>query len=127
MREPLFASLPRPQPVALRGKRVLVLGLGDTGLSVARWVAAEGGAVRVADTRAAPPRAADLAAAEFVAGPFRPELLRGIDLLCISPGLPLEQPIVREALARSVPVLGDIELYATGRKLCRRRTPCSAQ
>ena len=113
MREPPFQTLPRPQPTALAGKRVLVLGLGDTGLSVARWVMAHGGVPRVADTRSAPPRAADLGTdAEIVTGAFGPALLDRIDLLCISPGLSLEEPIVREALARRVPVVGDIELFA---------------
>jgi len=113
MREPPFQTLPRPQRMALAGKRVLVLGLGDTGLSVARWVTAQGGASRVADTRATPPRARDLAAGvELVTGTFGVALLQGIDLLCISPGLSLEEPVVREALARAVPVLGDIELFA---------------
>jgi len=55
MREPLFSLLPAPRPFPLQGKAVLVLGLGDTGLSVARWVAHEGGRARVADTRASPP------------------------------------------------------------------------
>ena len=41
MREPAF-SLLKPEPMALKGKRVLVLGLGDTGLSVARWVERDG-------------------------------------------------------------------------------------
>ncbi|MFZ3259805.1 MAG: UDP-N-acetylmuramoyl-L-alanine--D-glutamate ligase, partial [Thiobacillus sp.] len=45
----------------LSGKNVLVLGLGDTGLSCARWLAARGAQVRIADTRAAPPHAARLA------------------------------------------------------------------
>jgi len=45
MREPAFSLLPRPTASPLRGKRVLVLGLGDTGLSVARWVEHEGGKV----------------------------------------------------------------------------------
>jgi UDP-N-acetylmuramoylalanine--D-glutamate ligase len=113
MREPPFQTLPRPQPVALFGKRVLVLGLGDTGLSVARWVTAQGGVSRVADTRVAPPRARDLTpGVEVVTGAFGVALLEGIDLLCISPGLSLEEPVVREALARAVPVLGDIELFA---------------
>jgi len=113
MREPPFQTLPRPQPLALAGKRVLVLGLGDTGLSVARWVSDRGGIARVADTRAAPPRAADLnAGTEIVTGTFGPALLERIDLVCISPGLSLEEPVVREALARGVPVLGDIELFA---------------
>ena len=113
MREPPFQSLPRPQPVPLAGKRVLVLGLGDTGLSVARWVITQGGVPRVADTRAAPPRAGDLAAGtEIVTGTFSTALLDGVDLLCISPGLSLDEPVVRDALARGVPVLGDIELFA---------------
>ncbi len=112
MREPLFQTLPRPQPVALAGKRVLVLGLGDTGLSVARWVALEKGVPRVADTRAVPPRASDLGAAELVTGAFGSALLEGADLLCLSPGLPLSEPVVRAARARGVPVVGDIELFA---------------
>lgn len=112
MREPLFAALSRPQPASLAGKRVLVLGLGDTGLSVARWIIAEGGSVRVADTRAAPPRAKDLGAGELVTGAFDASLLEQIDLVCISPGLSLELPIVRNALARGIRVLGDIELFA---------------
>lgn len=112
MREPLFAALSRPQPASLAGKRVLVLGLGDTGLSVARWIRAEGGSVRVADTRAAPPRAKDLGAGELVTGAFDASLLEQIDLVCISPGLSLELPIVRNALARGIRVLGDIELFA---------------
>jgi UDP-N-acetylmuramoylalanine--D-glutamate ligase len=98
--------------MALAGRRVLVLGLGDTGLSVARWVAARGARVRVADTRAQPPRAPDLAGCELVAGAFTPALLEGVDLVCKSPGLALSEPLVLEALARDVPVLGDIELFA---------------
>jgi len=111
MREPLFNLLPRPEPVALAGRRVLVLGLGDTGLSVARWVEREGGRARVADTRAAPPRAADFAG-ELRTGPFATALLEGVDLVCISPGLSLREDVVRAALGRGVPVLGDVELFA---------------
>ncbi len=112
MREPLFNTLPRPQPAALAGRRVLVLGLGDTGLSVAQWVAREGGTPRLADTRAAPPRAREARAFEVVTGRFRKSLLAGVDLVCISPGLALTEPVVQEALARGVPVAGDIELFA---------------
>lgn len=112
MREATFTLLARPAPRRLAGLQVLVLGLGDTGLSVAQWVRRQGGRVRVADTRRAPPRAADLAGATLHTGPFDDALLEGIDLLCISPGLPLEQPLVAEALGRGIPVLGDIELFA---------------
>src|SRR5437660_8159254 len=111
MREPLFNLLPRPEPVALAGRRVLVLGLGDTGLSVARWIAHQGGTVRVADTRESPPRRDDFAG-ELHTGAFSAALLQGIDLLGLSPGLPLAEPLVQEALGQGVPVVGDIELFA---------------
>lgn len=99
------------EPLSLLEKRVLVLGLGDTGLSVARWVERQGGKVRAADTRDAPPRAADYKG-EIHTGPFVAALLEGVDLVCASPGLNPDQPIVREARARGVPVLGDVELFA---------------
>ena len=111
MREPPFSLLPRPAPVALAGKRVLVLGLGDSGLSAARWVERQGGRVRVADTRAAPPRAPDYAG-ELHTGTFKPALLDGVDLVCVSPGLSLREPTVQLAAARGIAVLGDIELFA---------------
>lgn len=112
MREAAFTLLARPAPMRLAGLQVLVLGLGDTGLSVAQWVRRQGGQVRVADTRAAPPRASDLVGAALHAGPFDAALLEGIDLVCISPGLALEQPLVDAARSRGIPVLGDIELFA---------------
>jgi UDP-N-acetylmuramoylalanine--D-glutamate ligase len=111
MREAAFSLLPRPAFRELRGLRVLVLGLGDTGLSVARWVQRQGGTPRVADTRPAPPRAKDFAG-ELRAGPFAPSLLDGMDLVCVSPGLSLGEPVIRHALQKGIPVLGDVELFA---------------
>ena len=73
------------------GKHVLVLGLGESGLAIALWLARCGAAVCVADTRAAPARLATLREsvpqAEFVAGPFQAALLDGIDFVALSPGL----------------------------------------
>jgi UDP-N-acetylmuramoylalanine--D-glutamate ligase len=111
MREPAFQLLPRPARVDLAGKRLLVLGLGDTGLSIARWAERQGAVVRVADTRQAPPRAGEFSG-ELHAGAFTPALLDGVDLLCISPGLSLADPLIDDALARSIPILGDVELFA---------------
>jgi len=111
MREPAFSILKKPRPLKLAGRRVLVLGLGDTGLSVARWVERHRGIARVADTRASPPRKKDFSG-ELHAGPFQASLLDGVDLVCISPGLSLEDEIVRRAVAKGIPVLGDVELFA---------------
>jgi UDP-N-acetylmuramoylalanine--D-glutamate ligase len=111
MREPAFQQLPQPTPTPLVGRRVLVLGLGDTGLSFARWIEREGGKVRLADSRRDPPRKADFAG-ELHTGPFSERLLDDVDAVCVSPGLSLEQPVVRQAVARRLPVLGDIELFA---------------
>jgi UDP-N-acetylmuramoylalanine--D-glutamate ligase len=111
MREPAFQQLSRPAPTPLVGRRVLVLGLGDTGLSLARWIEREGGKVRMADSRSDPPRRQDFAG-ELHTGPFTGALLDGVDVVCLSPGLSLEEEVVRLAVARGLPVLGDIELFA---------------
>ena len=70
---------------------VLVLGLGESGLAMARWCARHGCRLRVADTREVPPNLSALEAhgidAEFVGGPFSPVLLEGVELVAISPGL----------------------------------------
>jgi UDP-N-acetylmuramoylalanine--D-glutamate ligase len=111
MREPAFSSLFRPERTPLAGKTVLVLGLGDTGLSVARWVERAGGAARVADTRASPPKRKEFAG-ELHAGAFTPRLLHRVDLVCVSPGIAVAEPLVREAVQKGIPVVGDIELFA---------------
>ncbi len=102
-----------------QGKHVLVLGLGESGLAMALWLAQCGAAVRVADTRAAPERLPALrefvAAAEFVAGPFNAELLDGIDFIAVSPGLApgreLAQ-IIPAATERNIALWSEIELFA---------------
>lgn len=111
MREPAFSLLKTPAPMELRGKRVLVLGLGDTGLSAAQWVQTHGGIVRAADTRRTPPRKSDYAG-ELHAGKFKIALLKGVDLVCISPGLSLEEEVIQASITRQIPVVGDIELFA---------------
>jgi UDP-N-acetylmuramoylalanine--D-glutamate ligase len=115
MREPVFSKLLPPKKVSLKGKRVLVLGLGDTGLSAAKWVQQEGGTAVVADTRRAPPRGKDFSG-ELHTGKFKSALLKGVDLLCISPGLSLEEEVVQAAVAKGIPVVGDIELFAWAAK-----------
>jgi len=98
------------------GSRALVLGLGRTGLSVARFLKRKGLRVRVADTRAEPPGIAqllgDVPEAEVRTGAFASGLLDDVAQVVISPGLSVKEPVAREAQQRGLPLVGDIELFA---------------
>ncbi len=100
---------------------VLVLGLGESGLAIARWCARHGCRLRIADTREAPPNLAALQAegidAEFVGGPFTPALLDGgVEIVGLSPGLsPLEPALaalIAAANERAIAVWGELEFFA---------------
>jgi UDP-N-acetylmuramoylalanine--D-glutamate ligase len=100
----------------LKDKSVLVLGLGETGLSMLRYLKAQGARVRAADSRNNPPGLGE--AKEYVieslihCGPFSDALFAGVELIAISPGVPLHDPAVERAIARGIEVVGDIELFA---------------
>ena len=101
------------------GKSALVLGLGESGLAMAQWLARCGARVSVADTRTEPQRLFALRkavpTAEFTGGEFDENLLHEIDFVAVSPGLAPERDlagIVPAARARSIPVWGEIELFA---------------
>jgi UDP-N-acetylmuramoylalanine--D-glutamate ligase len=100
----------------IRNRRVVVLGLGATGLSAARWGARHGARVSVADTRSDPPRAAQLRAElpqiQIATGPITEATLVDAELIVISPGLAKDQAPIRDAVARGVELVGDIELFA---------------
>jgi len=105
---------------SLKGRKVVVLGLGDTGLSMTRWLTRHGADVRVADTRAEPPHAARLARElprlALATGAFSDATLRGADLIAISPGLDRREAPITRAIERGVPVAGDVELFAQALK-----------
>lgn len=101
------------------GKTALVLGLGESGLAMAQWLARCGARVRVADTRTEPQRLFALRQAvpdaEFVGGEFGAALLDGVDFAAVSPGLAPDRELAQvgpAARARGVPVWGEIELFA---------------
>jgi UDP-N-acetylmuramoylalanine--D-glutamate ligase len=100
----------------LLGKHVLVIGLGESGLAMAKWLARQGAVVRVADTRLRPPNAEALRAAvpqaELMAGPLVAATFSRIHLIAISPGMPVQEPQVQAAVARDVPLVSEIELFA---------------
>ncbi len=98
------------------GRKVVVLGLGDTGLSMARWLVRGGAQVRVADTRSAPPHAQilvrELPQAKLATGAFTEKTLSGADAIAISPGIDRRTPSIAAAIHHGVPVVGDVELFA---------------
>ena len=102
----------------LSGKRVLVVGLGESGLAMARWLDRQGACVRVVDSRATPPNAEALRiavpAAQLFAGGFSAEAFADLDLVAISPGVLLDTPAVQAAVARGVPLVSEIELFVHG-------------
>jgi UDP-N-acetylmuramoylalanine--D-glutamate ligase len=101
-------------------QRVLVLGLGLSGLAMARWCARLGAQVAVADTRSAPPQwptlQAEHPAVDLLSGPFGAELLARANwtLVTRSPGLPPEQlaPVAAWCAERGVPFWGELDLFA---------------
>ncbi|WP_432240501.1 UDP-N-acetylmuramoyl-L-alanine--D-glutamate ligase [Herbaspirillum robiniae] len=115
------------------GKHVLVLGLGESGLAMARWLVYCGAGVRVADTRTEAALAERLAAlraddaqAEAVLGrAFAPELLDGVDFVAVSPGLAPEgelAPLMSAIAERGLPLWGEIELFAQALAALREDT-----
>lgn len=103
---------------SLRDIPVLVLGCGASGLAMARWCAAAGAHVTVADTREEPPQLAALREqapqARFVAGPFAAGLVEGQQLVLRSPGLTPAQvaPVEEAARAQGIRVSGELGLFA---------------
>ncbi len=111
-----------------QGKAVLVLGLGESGLAMAQWLHRQGARVRVADSRSAPPFAAELKrsapGAVLLTGSFNDELIDGAELIGLSPGLSLNEPVVAEAARRGIPVVGEIELFAGALRELDARGQC---
>ncbi|MEN8169468.1 MAG: UDP-N-acetylmuramoyl-L-alanine--D-glutamate ligase [Pseudomonadota bacterium] len=94
----------------------LVVGLGQTGLACARYLAAQGENFAVADSREVPPGSDELKR-EFpdivcYCGEFDEALLLTANRLLLSPGVAPQQPAIAAAQQAGIEVLGDIELFA---------------
>ncbi len=110
------------------GKHFLILGLGASGLAMARWCVRCGAAVTVADTRTAPPQLAvlqqELPGVRFVAGPFEASLVEGaagVHAVYRSPGLSpaTVAPVWAAAQAIGLPTGGELGLYAAALQFLR--------
>ena len=118
--DPVPAGWPLEGSKPLQDQEVLVLGLGASGLAMARWCARCGAQVTVADTREAPPQLAQLRAelpqVRFVAGAFDASLLDGANFSAVyrSPGLAPQviAPVFVAACARGISVGSEIDLYS---------------
>jgi UDP-N-acetylmuramoylalanine--D-glutamate ligase len=97
-------------------KRALVVGLGLSGLSSARYLARHGYVVTVVDSRAQPPGLgalhAELPDVRVHTGGFDAALFRDPGLLVVSPGISPKEPVIAAAGTRGIEVVGDVELFA---------------
>lgn len=94
----------------------VIVGLGATGLSCARYLVAQGVPVAITDTREQPPHLAELHALDasipLKLGKLNAALLASAAKIIISPGVSLQEPLIAEQIQRGIPVVGDIELFA---------------
>lgn len=109
------AQVPQLAQTAMTG-RTVVVGLGRTGFSCARYLHSRGLAFAVTDSRVSPPEA--LALRELAPqvqvrlGGFDESLLDGASQVVASPGVSLKEPFLMTAALRGIPIIGDIELFA---------------
>ena len=111
-------------------QKVLVLGLGASGRTAARFYASRGFEVLAADTRPQPPRLDELQKEipnlKFLGGAVSPVIVAEVSEVMISPGLSPEYsvfaPVVKEARQHGIPVVGEIELFARELKKLKAET-----
>lgn len=95
-----------------RGRKVVIIGLGLTGLSCVDFFLAQGVTPRVMDTRVSPPGLDKLPGqVERHLGGINGEWLLAADLIVASPGVALAHPILSEAVEAGIEIVGDIELF----------------
>jgi UDP-N-acetylmuramoylalanine--D-glutamate ligase len=98
----------------LNGKRVVIVGFARQGQALARWLPTVGARAIVTDNKTAEQlklRVEDYPNVRFVLGESTPDLLESADMLCISGGVPLDNPLVQADYARGIPVTNDAQLF----------------
>jgi UDP-N-acetylmuramoylalanine--D-glutamate ligase len=94
------------------GRRVVVVGAARSGVAAAELLARRGASVTLADLKPELPDAERLRAAgvTMALGPHEPALFASADLVVLSPGVPLRQPVLAAAKRAKVPIIGELEL-----------------
>ena len=109
----------------LKNKRVLVVGLGKSGLAAAMFLRRQGARVTVSDTRSAVALAKEIptlldAGIMVESGGHGLLTFRRQDLIVVSPGVPMDTPEVKQVIGYGMPVIGELELasrFLKGRML----------
>src|SRR5216683_4054694 len=99
----------------LKNKRVLVVGLGKSGLSAAMFLREQGARVTVSDTRSAVALAKEIpalleAGIMVESGGHGLLTFRRQDLIVVSPGVPMDTPEVKQVIGFGLTVIGELEL-----------------
>jgi UDP-N-acetylmuramoylalanine--D-glutamate ligase len=102
-------------PLEIKGKRVLVVGLGKSGVASALFLKGFGAQVTVSDTKSPEELASAIPSLLdrgiiVETGQHGERTFREEDLIVVSPGVPLEVAPLRQARAAGIPVIGEIEL-----------------
>ena len=98
------------------GQKVVILGAARQGLALARYLSTQGAQVTLNDRRQADQLSdvqteMSIYTIDWVLGEHPLNLLDGVDLLCISGGVPLTLPIVQEAISRGIPLSNDSQIF----------------
>jgi UDP-N-acetylmuramoylalanine--D-glutamate ligase len=106
----------------LAGKKILVVGLGKTGLALTRFLNRQGSRIMVSDTRGREEMAsilnADSAPSSLLieGGGHTVGFFLQADLILVSPGIPLDLPPLSAAREKGIPIQGELELFS---RYCR--------
>ena len=108
----------------------VIIGLGKTGMSCARYLAGQGVPFKVMDTRSRPPGIDELRLeypdVEIHTGSFNEDWLMAADELIVSPGIALAEPAIARAVENGADAIGDIELFCRAVNNAERVVPVIA-
>ncbi|NKB34173.1 MAG: UDP-N-acetylmuramoyl-L-alanine--D-glutamate ligase [Pseudomonadales bacterium] len=94
----------------------VIVGLGETGLSVAKYLVARNQKFKIIDSRSNPPALQSLKQlmpeVEVEVGELNPKTILEASELVVSPGLSLKTPEIAEAVDHGVPITGDIDIFS---------------
>lgn len=95
---------------------IVIMGMGKTGIACARFLAKQGQAICMMDSRPNPPGLAVLKQAlphvPYMTGGFDAQQLASAKEIILSPGLSLQEPALAHAKTKGIPIIGDVELFA---------------